>query len=266
MTPPIYTLHQGTRPLLVSVPHAGQVVPADLAARMVPRAEGVEDTDWHLEKLYAFVVSLGASLIVPTYSRFVVDLNRPNDNQPMYPGVNNTELVPTRFFTGDAIYRDGEAPTEAEVRARCTKYWQPYHDAIEQELTRLHGAHGHAVILDGHSIRAEVPWLFEGRLPDLNLGTANGESCDAGLRAKLAQSLNAQAAFSHVVDGRFKGGHITRHYGKPSRGWHAVQMEMGWHTYADDKAMPPTWLPERARAVQGVLRELIEIMLTHRPS
>lgn len=258
----VYTLHRGTRPLLVSVPHAGTAIGPDVAPALVPRALAVEDADWHLDRLYDFVREMGASLIVPRHARYVVDLNRPPENTPMYPGRNNTELVPTRFFTGEPLYREGQVPDEAEVQRRVARYWRPYHDALAAELARLKAAHGHAVLFDGHSIQAELPWLFEGRLPDLNLGTASGASCAPALRDALMQALAAQDRFTHVTDGRFKGGHITRHYGRPAEGLHAVQMEMGWQCYL---AGVHDWDAEAARPAQALLRTLVQAMLDFRP-
>ncbi|MEO8923308.1 MAG: N-formylglutamate deformylase, partial [Caldimonas sp.] len=227
----IFTLHRGRTPLLVSMPHVGTSIPDDLRSRVVERGLAVEDTDWHLEPLYDFVRKIGAGLIVPRHSRYVIDLNRPPENAPMYPGVNNTELCPTRFFTGDALYRQGAQPDDAEIARRLDHYWHPYHRALEDELTRLQATHGHAMLFDAHSIKSELPWLFEGRLPDLNLGTANGASCAPSLRRALARVLESQSRYTQVVDGRFKGGHITRHHGRPAVGRHAVQLEMTWRSY-----------------------------------
>ena len=263
-TDPVFTLHRGTRPLLVSVPHAGTAIPSELHADLAPRALDVEDTDWFLDRLYAFAVDMGASLIVPRHSRYVVDLNRPPENTPMYPGVNNTELVPTRFFTGEPLYRAGREPCEDEVRRRVATYWRPYHDALAGELTRLRAAHGHAVLFDGHSIQSRLPWLFEGELPALNLGTVAGTSCAPALRERLAAVLAAQQRFSHVVDGRFKGGYITRHYGRPQEGWHAVQMEMCWHCYMAE-ALPARWDDAEAGSAQALLRQLAQAMLDWTP-
>jgi len=258
----VYTLHRGRTPLLVSVPHVGTEIPADIAQQLVPRALLTEDADWHLDKLYAFVKDLGASLIVPRFSRYVVDLNRPPENTPMYPGANNTELCPTHFFTGEPLYRDGGSPGDTEVARRVAVYWQPYHDALEAELARLQAEHGHALLFDGHSIQAELPWLFEGRLPDLNLGTADGQGCAPALRAAFARVLQGHTAHSHVIDGRFKGGYITRHYGRPAQGRHTVQMEMGWHCYMQ----PPHDYDEALAAqVQPVLRGLVQALLAWRP-
>ena len=259
-----YRLFTGRVPLLVSVPHAGTALPAPLRERLVPRAAAVEDTDWHLDRLYAFAHELGASLIVPTYSRYVVDLNRPPEDTPMYPGVNNTGLVPTRFFTGDALYRDGQSPDPAETVARIDTYWRPYHDAVATELERLRSLHGHAVLFDAHSIKSELPWLFDGSLPHLNLGTASGDSCAASLAAALGAVLGRHTRYTHVVNGRFKGGHITRRYGRPAEQLHAVQLEMCWRCYLDE-TRPHAWDAARAAEVMPVLRELVQTMLEWRP-
>jgi N-formylglutamate deformylase len=260
----IYTLHRGHLPLVVSLPHVGIELPDDQRWRYVERAFALQDTDWHLEKLYGFVRELGASLIAPRYTRYLIDLNRPREDTPMYPGRNNTELCPMRFFTGDPLYRDASAPDPEEIARRIQHYWQPYHDALGAELGRLRGLHGHAILFDGHSIKSELPWLFDGRLPDLNLGTADGASCAPALRSALTRVLAGQSRFTQVVDGRFKGGYTTRHYGDPDHGAHAVQLEMCWSCYMPETA-PYAWDPERASAVQPVLRRLIETMLAWRP-
>jgi N-formylglutamate deformylase len=257
------TLYQGNAPLLVSLPHVGTEIPHDQRGRYVERAMAVEDTDWYLDRLYAFARDLGASVLVPRYSRFLIDLNRPSENTPMYDGQNNTELCPTRFFTGEPLYLEGEAPDEAEVRRRVAHYWQPYHDTLRGELARIHAAHGHAVLFDGHSIKSELPWLFEGTLPHMNLGTVDGTSCAPALRDALAAAFAAQSAYSHVVDGRFKGGHITRHYGDPSHGVHAVQLEMCWRAYMDEA--PPRWNDARAAEVTPLLKALVRTMLAWSP-
>jgi N-formylglutamate deformylase len=265
MKMPVYLLHRGTAPLLVSLPHAGTHIPDALHGALLPRALASEDTDWFLDKLYAFATGMGASLIVPTHSRYVVDLNRPSDNQPMYVGANNTELCPTRFFTGDPLYREGMAPGNAEVAQRVATYWQPYHDALRDELARLKAAHGHAVLFDGHSIKSELPWLFEGKLPDLNLGTASGGSCAPSLRTALAGLLQSQSQFTVAVDGRFKGGHITRSYGQPAHGVHAVQLEKCWSTYMRETA-PFEWDAAHAARVQPLLQQMLRTMLEWKPS
>jgi len=259
-----FTLTPGTTPLLVSVPHVGTAIPEDVAAALVPRAMAREDTDWHLAEAYAFARELGAGLLVPRYSRYVIDLNRPPENAPMYPGANNTELVPTRFFSGDPLYREGRIADEAEVARRVDAYWRPYHEALAGELVRLRSAHGIAVVWDGHSIQAELPWLFPGRLPDLNLGTVAGASCAQALRATLMDVLAAQSGFSHVTDGRFQGGYITRRYGRPAERIHAVQLEMALSTYMDEThaAYPVAPAdPLRLARLRPVLRALLRTTL-----
>jgi N-formylglutamate deformylase len=260
----VYSLHRGTAPLVVSLPHVGTEIPAHLRHRYVEHALGVADTDWFLDRLYDFVKDRGASLLVPRHSRYVIDLNRPSDNKPMYAGQNNTELCPTRSFTGEPIYRDGQAPTGDEVRQRVADYWQPYHDALAAELARVKAAHGHVVLFDGHSIKSELPWLFDGRLPDMNLGTANGAACDATLAARIVDVFAAQSAYSHVLNGRFKGGHITRHYGNPAGGVHAVQLEMCWCAYMDESP-PFRWHDAKAAAVTPLLARMIDAMASWRP-
>ena len=262
-----YTLHRGQTPLLVSVPHAGTALPPDQHPRYVARALRVEDTDWFLDRLYHFVTDMGASLLVPRYNRYLIDLNRPAENTPMYPGQNNTELCPTRFFTGEPLYHPGQAPDEAEISRRVTLYWKPYRQALADELSRLRAEHGHVVLFDAHSIKSELPWLFEGTLPHMNLGTVQGGSCDPSLRAALAGVLSAQTNYSHVLDGRFKGGHITRQHGQPSAGVHAVQLEMCWRAYLEEPAdnSPPQWHDGHAAAVTPLLRQLVTALRDWRP-
>ena len=253
------TLHRGTAPLLVSLPHDGSEIPPDLAARMTDRAGRAPDTDWHVSRLYAFAKELGASILTPRHSRYVVDLNRPPDDTSLYPGQNTTGLCPTVQFSGDPVYRDGVAPDQAEVAARVERYWRPYHAALEGELQRLRAAHGRVVLWEGHSIRGEVPFLFEGRLPDLNLGTADGRSCSPALQARLVEVLQGQRRYDWVVNGRFKGGYITRHYGDPANGIDAVQLEISQRIYMDEDSF--AWAEDRASQAQGMLRTLLEAVL-----
>lgn len=258
---PVFTLTRGTRPLLVSMPHCGSALPPELVPDYVPRALATEDTDWHMPLLYAFAERLGASVIVPHYARYVIDLNRPPDDAPMYPGASNTELCPTRFFTGDDLYQPGRAPDASAKQQRLAQYWRPYHDALAGELARLRAAHGRVLLWDAHSIRSEIPWLFEGRLPDLNVGTANGQAADARIAQAVMGACQAHPHFSHVLNGRFKGGYITRHYGQPSQGVHAVQLEMCQSLYMRE-APPYDYLPETAQAIVPVLQAMVSAGLT----
>ena len=255
----ICTLHRGTAPLLVSLPHDGTHVPDAIARRLTPEAREVPDTDWFVSRLYAFARELGASVLVPSHSRYVVDLNRPPDDTSLYPGQNTTGLCPTTRFDGGPVYVDGGAPDEPEVHDRVRTYWQPYHDALRDELARLRAAHGRVVLWEGHSIRSEVPFLFDGRLPDLNLGTAAGASCAPALQARLETVLAAQSDYTWIANGRFKGGHITRHYGAPGDGVDAVQLELAQHTYLDESG--GTYDEARAARLQRVLESLLRAAL-----
>ncbi len=259
MTDTIYTLHRGNAPLLVSLPHDGNEIPKALAARMTPSARRAPDTDWHVARLYAFAMALGATVLVPCYSRYVVDLNRPPDDTSLYPGRNTTGLCPLRQFCDQPVYRDGEEPDAAEVAARVDRYWRPYHECLRTELERLRSAHGRVVLWEGHSIRGELPFLFEGRLPDLNLGTAGGRSCSPALQARLEDVLAGQDAFDWVVNGRFQGGYITRHYGEPARGIDAVQLEISQRIYMDEDSF--AWDEAKAARTQLVLRALLRAAL-----
>ena len=256
-----FSLHPGDVPLLVSIPHLGTGIPQALRAGFVPRALEVEDADWHLDRLYAFARELGASVLQPTVSRYVIDLNRPPDDAPMYPGASNTELCPTRFFNGDALYQEGRAPTPEVRLQRREQYWAPYHQALEQELARIRARHGFALLWDAHSIRSEIPWLFEGRLPDLNIGTAGGTSAHPSITDAVARAAARHPQVTHVVNGRFKGGYITRHYGAPAAHVHAVQLEMCQCLYMRE-APPWAWDEARAAAVQPVLRDMVESALS----
>ena len=254
-----YTLHRGTAPLLISLPHDGTAVPAEIADRLTDSARRVPDTDWHVSRLYDFARELGASMIVPKYSRYVIDLNRPEDDVSLYPGQNTTGLCPHVQFSGEPVYRDGQDPDETEVAERVERYWRPYHRALAGELQRIHAQHGRAVIWEGHSIGGVVPFLFDGRLPDLNLGTAAGTSCSPSLQSRLESVLASQVGYDFVVNGRFKGGYITREYGDPAKGVDAVQLEISQRNYMDEASF--AYDETRAAPLQAVLRDLLRAAL-----
>ena len=255
----VFTLHRGDAPLLLSLPHDGSLIPPALAQRMVPAARRAPDTDWHVSRLYAFARELGASILVPRHSRYVVDLNRPEDDVSLYPGQNTTGLCPIVQFSGEPVYLEGQGPDAAEVAARVDTYWRPYHQSLQSELARIHARHGRAVLWEGHSIRGVVPFLFEGRLPDLNLGTAAGASCSPVLQSRLEAVLASQDDYDWVANGRFKGGHITRHYGDPGNGVDAVQLEISQRNYMDETSFD--WDEGKAARLQRVLRALLEAAL-----
>ncbi|MDQ3205449.1 MAG: N-formylglutamate deformylase [Pseudomonadota bacterium] len=256
----ICSLHRGTVPLLISLPHDGSDIPAEPATRMTAEARRAPDTDWHVSRLYAFAGDMGASVLVPRYSRYVVDLNRPPDDVSLYPGQNTTGLCPTRRFDGEAVYLPGQEPGTQEIDARVETWWGPYHDALAGELQRLRALHGRVLLWEGHSIRgSDLPFLFPGRLPDLNLGTAAGTSCCAALQQRLEAVLAAQDRYDWIANGRFKGGYITRHYGAPESGVDAVQLEISQRLYMDEVSFE--YDEGKAVQLQVLLRELLQVAI-----
>ena len=249
-----FRFRAGRTPLLVSMPHTGTHLPDGLAERMTKEALQLPDTDWHLERLYNFLDDLGASVLVATHSRYVVDLNRPPDNANLYPGRDTTPLVPIDTFHRLPLYRPGETPDEAEIVERVETYWKPYHTKLAGELNELREKYGYALLWDAHSIFSEVPRFFAGKLTDLNLGTADGRSCGPGIGEAL---LRKATGYSAVLNGRFKGGYITRTYGDPRRSLHAVQLELSEATYMAE--LPPfAFKEDMAMRLRPQLRALIE--------
>jgi len=255
-----FALTRGSVPLLLSFPHAGTDIPAGIEARMTPEALLRADTDWHLPLLYDFAAAMGASTLVPRFSRYVIDLNRPPEDSNLYPGQDTTGLVPTDTFRKQPLYRPGQAPDEAEVAERRARWWTPYHGALRDELERLHAQHGRAVLWDAHSIASVLPRFFEGKLPDLNLGTDEGRACAPAVQAAVEAVLRGQDGYTQVSNGRFKGGYITRHYGEPARGVHALQMEMCHCTYMDESS-PFGFRPDLALRVRPVLQRMLQAAL-----
>lgn len=246
----------GTLPLLVSMPHVGTDIPDDVAATLMPCAAARADTDWHLAELYGFAQEMGASVLSARWSRYLIDLNRPPENTNLYPGQDTTGLCPVDTFGRERLYREGMEPDEAEVRRRLEQYWRPYHKQLRAELDRLLAEHGKVVLWDAHSIASQVPRFFEGRLPDLNFGTADGKSCSQQLEGAMIKLVDSQDRYSFVFNGRFKGGHITRFYGNPAAGVHAIQLEMAQCLYMNEAA-PFDYRPDLAGQIQPLLRELL---------
>jgi N-formylglutamate amidohydrolase len=257
----LFTLVPGSTPLLINVPHAGTYVPPELREGMTAVAQTVPDTDWHVHLLYQFALELGAGLMVATHSRYVVDLNRDPGDAVLYPGADNTELCPTRSFASEDLYLAGHKPDAQQIAQRRELYWAPYHQTLAATLAQIKARHGQAILLDGHSIRSQVPRFFAGQLPDLNLGTADGTSCGAALQSTAMRVLQSADGFSSICNGRFKGGYITRHYGRPGEGVQALQLEMAQSCYMDESA-PYAWEPQRAKALIALLRRLLESLLS----
>ncbi|MDB5986432.1 MAG: N-formylglutamate deformylase [Nevskia sp.] len=259
----LFTFVPGVTPVLIDVPHAGTYIPPALRSGMTAIAQTVPDTDWHVHLLYEFALQLGVGLMVATHSRYVVDLNRDPDDASLYPGADTTELCPTRTFADDDIYLPAQRPDAAQIASRRARYWLPYHAALNAALAQIKARHGYAILLDAHSIRAQVPRFFAGVLPDLNLGTADGAACDLQLQALAMAVLQSNTGFSSVCNGRFKGGYITRHYGRPRERIHALQLEMAQTCYMAESA-PYAWEPQRARALLLTLKDLLKCLLDWR--
>lgn len=257
---PPFRFRQGTRPLLISMPHVGTHIPAPLAERMTAEAREVHDTDWHLERLYDFADEIGASVLVATHSRYVIDLNRPPDGSSLYPGQSVTALCPVDTFNLTPVYLPGMEPEQAEIAQRLDAVWRPYHRQLAEELARIKAQHGVAALWDAHSIRSVVPRFFDGKLTDLNLGNGKGSACDPALAADLLRIASSNDAYTAVLNGRFTGGYITRDHGKPADGVHAMQLEQTQSSYMQE-AMPFDYLPDVAAGVKPQVREMVETML-----
>ena len=231
----VYRFVEGDTPLLVSVPHDGRLIPEDQRARMTAAGLAIPDTDWHVAQLYGFAAEFGASLLVARFSRYVVDLNRPPDDESLYEGQVSTGLCPQYTFAGEPLYREDAPVSGDEVAGRVERYWRPYHARLEAALDELRARHGSVFLWDAHSIRSRVPRLFDRELPMLNLGNFDGRSCDPGIARELARIADA-SPYSAVLNGRFKGGYITRRYGDPGNGVQAVQLELAQRAYMDEES------------------------------
>ncbi|MCC6000717.1 MAG: N-formylglutamate deformylase [Pararhodobacter sp.] len=254
--PPV-VVARGVGPVVLGLPHTGTHVPPDIARRLNARGKLLADTDWHVDRLYEGLLP-GATSVRATFHRYVVDANRPPDGNSLYPGQNTTGLVPLTDFDGLPIW--DMPPHTAEIDARRAEFHAPYHAALAAEMARVRAMHGVAILFDCHSIRSRVPFLFDGELPDFNIGTADGAACDARVAAAV-QSVAARApGYAHVVNGRFKGGWTTRHYGRPAQGWHAIQMELAQSTYLDAERPPFAYAPALADRLRPILAEMLRAL------
>jgi N-formylglutamate deformylase len=251
-----FSFKAGSAPMLLSMPHVGTDIPDEVADALAPCARTLADTDWHLTRLYDFAEHLGASVLSARWSRYLIDLNRPPEDTNLYPGMDTTGLCPVDTFGRESLYLPGREPGQEEVQRRLQRYWRPYHDQLRAELDRLLALHGRVVLWDAHSIASTVPRFFEGRLPDLNFGTAEGKSCDPGLQQAIVGVADASGKFTLAVNGRFKGGYITRHYGQPQANVHAIQLEMCQCLYMDE-APPFAYRPDIASSVQPLLAQML---------
>jgi N-formylglutamate deformylase len=258
-----YHFFEGETPLLISIPHVGTDLPPEVEAGLSEAARPLPDTDWHLTRLYDFAGAMGASVLGARYSRFTIDLNRPPDDKPLYTTAT-TGLYPDILFDGTPAFEPGTQPSAEQRAFYLSEIWRPYHEKIGDELKRIKQRFGYAVLFDAHSIRGHIPRLFEGDLPDFDIGTNEGKSAAADLSARLADVCSAPG-YRHVVNGRFKGGYITRNYGDPANGIHAVQLELAQRTYMRE-ALPFDYLESQAEKVRPVLRHFVETLIGWKPA
>jgi N-formylglutamate deformylase len=261
------TVERRDAPLILSFPHTGTDIPPDIEARCVSPQLARRDADWWIDRLYDFARELGATFVHTSISRTVIDVNRDPSGVSLYPGQATTELVPTTTFDGDPLWKAGHEPDAAEIARRRAVYFDPYHAALGEEIARLRKSHARVVLYDCHSIRSVIPRLFDGELPNFNIGTNSGASCAPQLQADVV-AICAASGMSHVVNGRFKGGYITRHHGRLEAGMHAVQMELACRGYmrepiADfrDEAWPTPFDEAYAVPIRQTLRRVLETCL-----
>lgn len=258
---------RGEAPLIVSMPHTGTRIPPEIEARLTSPWLARKDADWHVEKLYDFAPSMGATIIRTTVSRTVIDVNRDPSGVSLYPGQATTELCPTTTFDGEPLYKDECELDAEEIPARTTLYFDPYHTALADEIARLRKQHSKIVLFEAHSIRSNIPRLFDGELPNLNIGTNSGASCDEALTAAI-EAVGSGTKFLQVTNSRFKGGWTTRHYGKPAEGVHAIQLELACRGYMDEpqdvspENWPTPYNESRAADMRAVLKNILQACLT----
>ena len=257
-----FNFKAGSLPVLVSFPHNSSIIPASILNAMTSAGQSSADTDWFLDRLYDLPELENAHKLIAGFSRYVVDLNRPADNQSLYPGQTTTGLIPETRFDGEPIYLEA-APGTDEINQRIEQIWRPYHQQLASTLNEIRKQFGFAVLIEAHSIKSHVPMLFEGRLPDFNVGTNHGNSCEHDLQNQIVSVLENQGDYSHVVNGRFIGGYITRHFGKPDAQIHAIQFELSQDTYLDEESAQ--WHDEKAAQVQQVFRDIMKVITQWQP-
>nr|WP_122074710.1 N-formylglutamate deformylase [Pseudophaeobacter sp. EL27] len=255
-------IQQGHSPVVLGLPHTGTYVPAEVEAQLNTRGRGLDDTDWHIHRLYDGLLE-GVSTVRATFHRYVIDANRDPSGVSLYPGQNTTTLVPLTDFDGQPIWK--QEPTAAKVEDRRQAYHAPYHAALEAELQRVKAEHGFAILYDCHSIRGDIPFLFEGTLPDFNTGTNMGRTCDPAIEEIVVTACAKAKGYSAVLNGRFKGGWTTRHYGRPTEGLHAIQMELAQSTYLTQEAAPWSYDQDKANRLRSHLHDILTSLANWAP-
>ncbi|MEO3477775.1 N-formylglutamate deformylase [Phaeobacter sp. CAU 1743] len=255
---------RGSSPLVLGLPHTGTDVPEGIRAGLNEVGRALADTDWHIHDLYAGLVE-GVTTVRTPVHRYAIDVNRDPAGVSLYPGQNTTTLVPLTDFDGRPIWMAGAEPDEAEIARRRDAYHAPYHAALAAELERVRAQHGFAILYDCHSIRGEIPFLFDGPLPDFNVGTNMGTTCDPAIEALTLAHCEAAEGYTAILNGRFKGGWTTRHYGRPVEGLHAIQMELAQRCYCLKQA-PWTYDNARADRLRAHLSRILTDLKTWRPT
>jgi N-formylglutamate deformylase len=243
-------------PIVISVPHAGTAFPDDIQSELKTSLLPPDDTDWFVHQLYDFAAELGIPVLKANYSRWVVDLNRNPDSSPLYhDGRVLTGLCTTTTFLGESIYIDERTEINpAEVARRKTRYFEPYHEALQQLLDATKARFGRVLLWDCHSIRRVVSAIHDGPFPDLILGSADQTSASAVL---IEQALHELGGGPHSLKHNtpFKGGYITRHFGRPAEQQHALQLEMSKDVYMDDAEQQ--YDQPRATQIRAILRQTL---------
>ena len=252
----VFETHQGSSPVILAFPHTGTDVPAEIQERLNDNGRILADTDWHIERLYDGLLP-DVTTVRATFHRYVIDANRDPDGVSLYPGQNTTGLVPETDFDGKPIWKDGETPTEADIAYRLANFHAPYHAALAAEIERVKAIHGVAILYDCHSIRSLIPFLFEGRLPDFNVGTDMGRTCAKAIETATFESCARAEGYTSILNGRFKGGWTTRHYGKPETGVHAIQMELAQVSHLTTEAPPFAYDEEKAARLRIPLKDIL---------
>ncbi len=247
----------GPSPVILAFPHAGVDLPPPVRERLNDNGRLLADTDWHIETLYERLLP-GATTVRATFHRYVVDANRDPAGISLYPGQNTTGLIPETDFDGAPIWRHGQELTGADIAARLDAFHAPYHAALAAEIGRVKFLHGIAVLYDCHSIRSRIPFLFDGTLPDFNVGTDNGRTCSPAIESAVVDAARSASGFTSILNGRFKGGWTTRHYGHPESGVHAVQMELAQSTYLGAEAPPFAYDAAKAQTIRTHLQTILE--------
>ncbi|MFQ3248962.1 N-formylglutamate deformylase [Glaciecola sp.] len=246
---------QGDSPIILGQPHSGTYVPEHIHANLNDLGRQLLDTDWHVPKLYEGLLE-GASIVRANFSRYVIDANRDPKGTNLYPGQNTTTLVPLSSFDGEPIWN--KEPSAEDIQQRLNDYHRVYHQALEAEIARVKSKFGIAVLYDCHSIRSKIPFLFDDQLPDLNVGDNSGASCDPAFTSTLEKVCKNIESHSFVVNGRFKGGWTTRHYGQPQNGVHAIQMELAQRAYLASELPPFNYDVQKASGLRNVLRDILQ--------